>query len=296
MADLLYWMAKLETQICPALDNHLPHIPQSDGFHSWDDHSQHEQDNESTPDQTPPIVQELYARIGEYKVYFEEIHNFESELRRELNEREALRAGGYQVDPDIEFFHERKRLRKQMQQDLDQAQAEVHRLREECRRRGIILDDDAYIPSPSASDQSFTLTPSHERALDKSSTDSLRPSKSSSIITEFFQAQNRVADWLERPPRQDEAVQPAQISPPDDTGEAIDDCISEESWVAPCRPSRLLPQPTPATINKIRNSLPQMPVFAGPTAGSTEIESLLHKAMSESIAPTARRFPSRATI
>jgi hypothetical protein len=296
MADLLYWISKLEKQFCPVLDNHLQHIRRPDNSPSQRDEAPYKEAAEKVPDQTPPLVQELYSRIGDYRLCVDDLHNFESELRQDLDERDSLRANGYNVIPDMEFFKDRKELRDRMQKELDQAQADITRLKEECSRMGIMFEDDLYIPVLDRSETSFTLTPAHERALESPEPEPTSPKDS--IINDFFETRNRVTNWLTGSSTQDETVQPALSK---DSGDVVDhDSLSETGWVYTRHPGHPHPHPhpSPATATRIQQSLQDMPVFVGPNPGSSEIKRLLRKSISESIFPAhqVRKIPSGGTV
>ncbi|KAF2195964.1 hypothetical protein GQ43DRAFT_476744 [Delitschia confertaspora ATCC 74209] len=104
---------------------------------------------EDMADPSPPIVEELYNRFGDYKCYLEQLHNFESTFHEELHDRDSQRAnGGTGLSSDEEFFEQQRKLRTQLMKDLDQAKADVASLRQQCIKEDITFKEASFLAVP----------------------------------------------------------------------------------------------------------------------------------------------------
>lgn len=290
MANVLFKISEFENQICPALDNHVQHIQQPEDWSLRRRQHLSEEATARVPAQIPPIVEEYYARIGDYRLYIEALHNFESELRDELDQRDFMIAGGYNVISELDFFRDRREEREQMQRDLDKAEADIVRLKEECLRNGYKLEDDIYLPVSEASEKSVTLTPSHEKAFDNqnpnpaSSKDSIVSSKDS-IIDRFFDGRDRITDWVAQgSPEAGPQPTPLTLFPLEDKGKDVDiDSLSEASWVDARHPSSDI-------VSRV-HSLP--PAFKPRGTPSPKPNALLQKSF-ESVSPVHQVLRQRS--
>ncbi|KAF2204020.1 hypothetical protein GQ43DRAFT_469477 [Delitschia confertaspora ATCC 74209] len=240
IADLLYRVSKIEGQMCPGLENHLHHVQPSEYPPRTDSATSQYQMVDDSIYPTPAIVEELYSRMGDYKNYMEELHNFEWELREALDERESLRANpNVNLVSDEEFFKEQKGLRAQLIENLDLAQADVTRLRQQCINDGIPFEDGLGFPIIpfNTGNESHAQTSTHTSAMGILPLDPANASPES-IIGGFFDTQNRVADWIEDTPEGYHEPHPSSEGAVDKTGDLSDlDIISELSWEAPRLPS-----------------------------------------------------------
>ncbi|KAF1832447.1 hypothetical protein BDW02DRAFT_581204 [Decorospora gaudefroyi] len=138
------------------------------------------------------LLARLYTRMGDTRIHFERLNNFEFDFREEMEERELIRASGQLEDTtDAQFFEQMKAERIKIQQDLEEAQKEVETLKNLCIQNGIDFEEPQVpdmLPDAGPEDYSKIFDPS-------TLTQDVQPG-SSSVIGAFFNAQDRVARWL----------------------------------------------------------------------------------------------------
>ena len=76
------------------------------------------------------LLSRLYTRMGDARIYFERLNNFEFDFREEMEERELLRASGQlEAITDAEFFKQMKAEKTKTRRELGEAQEEVENLK-----------------------------------------------------------------------------------------------------------------------------------------------------------------------
>ncbi|KAF2179456.1 hypothetical protein K469DRAFT_641352, partial [Zopfia rhizophila CBS 207.26] len=190
-----YRLTELEGEIYQELDREF-RLHRSSNQTSTTSHSVSEEPTSIRDTDTEivePLLDELYSRMGDLRILLDRLNDFEYELRQELDERDLLRAAGQcNLDSDEEFFEGRKIERTQIQSELEQAHADVNRLKELCTAQGIPFED---VQFPNLLDNAYSET-STATSGNKQENISTRRSGSSNILNTFLNARERVKSWL----------------------------------------------------------------------------------------------------
>ncbi|KAH7378345.1 hypothetical protein BKA66DRAFT_571766 [Pyrenochaeta sp. MPI-SDFR-AT-0127] len=211
----------------------------------------------------------LYSRMGDIRIHLERLNNFEFDLQDELQERDILRAAGNaEVTTDAEFFEHARGERARIQQELEDAQVEVSKLKERCIQNNIGFEDPQFaeVLYQPGMDSLVTASGLGEPQMEEHQ-------GSSTIINAFFNAQERIKQWLEKPSG-------SPNSEPDATKEARqewtrrDSSSSDAGWVM--TPSLVRPPSSLRTVGMNGLAESELPQWrAGPPPGSSLIEALL---------------------
>jgi len=97
--------------------------------------------NESAHVELHPLLQELYSKMGDRKIYRDRWTNFQIDLRQDLEARETLRGEGKEVNTDDEFYSTRLPEQTRIQIDLDKSREDVRQLRQLCVKEGIDIEN-----------------------------------------------------------------------------------------------------------------------------------------------------------
>ncbi|KAF2179463.1 hypothetical protein K469DRAFT_694148 [Zopfia rhizophila CBS 207.26] len=223
----------------------------------------------------PSPLDELYSRMGDLRILLDRLNDFEYELRQEVDERDMLRGAGQLDTPDDQFFEGRRKYRSQIQEQLDQAQADVAILKELCTSQGIPFEDiPANIPLNSAFNAATETTSDNgEHGIIAGQQDD-----SSTIVNTFLDSRNRVTNWFGDSIRHEDA-QP--FGEENNTDADLDD-KSDWSWDLTPDCSR---RPSSTTVHEIRDGLRQMPQWnTGHPRGSDLLQALLLSSIARSCA------------
>lgn len=231
----------------------------------------------------------LYSRMGDLRIHLERLNNFEFDLREQLEERDSLRAAGQvHLSTDFQFFERARDERARIQRELEETQVEVQELKKRCIRDGIDFEE------PQFPEELY-----HSKI--HSSTSELGPAEiqpdvqqdSSTIIGDFFTAQERISRWLDNPfgsPKSDEQV--ARVA----TGERTrrESSSSDIVWIRTPSPTRH------QTIKRCGGRQGSAEHYepqwrSGPPPGSSLIEALLLESASTPLGRYAHQSQSNAT-
>lgn len=213
--------------------------------------------------------EELYSRMADLRILLERLNNFEFDLRDELDQRDILRATGqFDVSSDAAFFEETRAERAKIQTELEQAQADVERLKQQCIQRGIQFEDVQFHNLFNDADIDTFSTPStqEEAAILP------LPESPGGIIGSFLIARERVKRWLDPSSPQNQGNSPAEH---EGDSQARRESWSDVGWVTPDSwPRRERPSAGDGAHG--------MPVWnSGPPPGSSHLEALLRECSTE---------------
>lgn len=222
----------------------------------------------------------LYSRMGDLRILMDRIHDFEDYLRQELDERDILRAAGH-IPPsdDKTFFQESRIERGKIQTELEEAQADVERLKQLCRQQGVHFED-VQFSEPSQQERLYVDSYSADSCQEQASGLPLLES-TSGILDTFFATHERVASWLNPPAS---AVLPIAGADGEDGAYARRESRSDAGWVFPQRrrswPVQRCPDPKASTAgHEAQHGMPVQTM--GPPPGSESMAALLKESMSE---------------
>ncbi|OCK85581.1 hypothetical protein K432DRAFT_400087 [Lepidopterella palustris CBS 459.81] len=204
LSDLEYRYGKREEELFRDLENALA----GDDV-SYDD-TETSSENITQPssygtiqDDAPPLLQELYSRMGDHKVLRDRLNNFEIDLQEQFDARETLRGEGKPIDMSDEKFYEMHiPEHNKIKEELSQAQADVQRLRDLCLSNGIKLDE--LNDAESVLDirtEPVTSPPDLDHPLQHLQSPHFPRSHSSvspgdSLISKFLHTRDRINKWL----------------------------------------------------------------------------------------------------
>jgi hypothetical protein len=222
---------------------------------------------------------ELYSRMGDLRILLDRLSEFEYELRQELDERDVLRATGQiDVSDDKTFFEGRREDRAKLQQELEETQADVERLKHLCRRKGIDFEDVhfhnpfySYIEADGTYSTLSTQAEASKMPL---------PESPSGILDAYFSKQERVENWvLEDPSSSGPTLTGTAGTGADErarreSDSSYDRCMSQSPPLGR-RPSSA----RSAGDNEAFFGMPQW--MSGPPPGSEHIAALLKESMTE---------------
>lgn len=275
-----YQLAMLEQQIYSQLDGQLRTVARN-APSSFSQTSLATQ-QAARPPLTSPTQNprdELYSRMGDLHIILSRINNFEFDLREELDERDVLRATGQiELSSDAVFFEETKAERARLQKDLEEAQSDVERLKQLCRREGIEFEDVKF-HHPLHHDTDLVAFSAPSTQVD-GATFALQEA-TPGILSSFFSATERVAKWLRDPASEEQRQGDPTAGDNGDSREAQESGLDADweetsSWSGERRPSS-------AADNDAQHG---MAVW---TSGPQEIEALIGENRQEATKPAAEQ-------
>ena len=134
------------------------------------------------------LLEKLYMRMGDIRIYHERLSNFEFDLRERAEERELIRAAGTnQLSTDAVFFDRARVQRSRIQEEHTRAHEDVHLLKQQCTEQGIEFQE-----------------PEFAKSMYCTLLESTTPSSSSiqappNMVGDYFASQERVETWLGKP-------------------------------------------------------------------------------------------------
>ena len=208
LSDLEYRFGKKEDNLFHHVENAL--VGEDTGYESAETPSDTISvlsSHESAPTDLPPLLKELYSRLGDRKIHEDRLTDFRMELQQDLDMRETLRGEGQQVSPDDEFYSTRLPEQTQIEAELAGAHADVQSLQQLCLEEGIYVEnifDDYDGDSEALSDaQSEVFSAPMEVEQPPNALYPPEPSRSygslspsESLISGFLNTRDRVRKWL----------------------------------------------------------------------------------------------------
>jgi hypothetical protein len=264
----------------------------SQGFLQSTPHASQSLNQTERPPTTPDVTSQdprdtLYSRMADLRILLDRLHDFEDYLRHELDERDALRASGQVLlRNDAEFFQGARIERADLQKEFDEAQTDVERLKQLCRRKGIEFEDvnfhNPYFPYAEAENIISTLSTQAE------ATKMPLPESPSGILGAFFSTQERVKNWLLKDPtRSDPTLTGTAEYGTEERARRESD--SSDDWCIP-QLSPLERRPSSARSAGGHEAPFGMPQWKfGPPPGSERIEALLKESMTETTGKKIRK-------
>ncbi|KAF2846792.1 hypothetical protein T440DRAFT_521569 [Plenodomus tracheiphilus IPT5] len=178
------------------------------------------------------LLEQLYSRMGDVRIFLERLNNFEADVREQLDERDVLRVAGHSnLDTDADFLRHSRMNREAMQRDLDDAQAQVQALKDECIHHGIEFDE-PQLPAL------LYHTEMEARSLNSDSSRSMgaQPSVPASIVDTLLTKEEFVEQWLDPPsPMERPASMPVSRSQwrVPTQGTSLLEALQLDSWAKP---------------------------------------------------------------
>lgn len=293
LSNYEYQLTELEDEVYSQLDQEFRRNSPQPSPHNASNRSTQPDHATTTNADTAPR-DELYSRMSDIRIFLDRLTNFEYTLGQELDERDVLRAAGQiDISSDEQFFEEAKVERARIQNDLEQAQADVAKLKEQCTRLGLEFEDvqfhnplvdetEIYTESLSPMAEQPDIVPDERRG-------------SSSILDSFFSARERVRNWVTNPSSLKfqpcdngmEVREQAERGPESEFG-----C----GWVLMPEPSRNRRPSSPLSLEAFDrcHNYPQW--TTGPPPGSELLEALLLESISDNPQKTIRKQKSNTTL
>lgn len=215
------------------------------------------------------LLETLYSRMGDVRIFFERLNNFEYDLRDELDEREVLHAtGGVRLLSDAQFFEQSRRHRENMERDLEFAQEEVEKLKKQCVQAGIEFEEP----------RSLALLSQAAAHLDPTTSGGLSDGHDNcegklDTIGAFITSQERIEEWLEKPFNGSEPGQGAvkagfEQQPRRESG------FSDFAWIQ--KPDTVIQSTLSEPVEQGTAKAQEGPQWTfGPQPGSSLLEALL---------------------
>jgi len=187
------------------------------------------------------LLEKLYMRMGDIRIYHERLSNFEFDLRERAEERELIRAAGTnQLSTDAVFFDRARVQRSRIQEEHTKAHEDVHSLKQQCIEQGIEFQE-----------------PEFAKSMYCTVLESTTPSSGSiqaplNLVGDYFASQERVETWLGKP------IEPElHVSDNDEDTDHQETKMQPSSpdliWISASRPGKQL---LPDTGLRRRNSAP----------------------------------------